>query len=681
MSEANPLLRRGEIVVDYAEVKPEHIVPAIDQLLGEGRALKKQILDSGSFTYDGLVLPFDEFGDRLWRAWGAVAHLLAVCNTEELRKAHKEAQPKITEYYSEQGQDARLHEAVKAVAGAPSTVRLSQDRRKVLDNWLRDFRLSGVELPEASKTRLREISARQAQLSTRFSDNVLDATHSFKIPVSDASRLKGIPEGALAGFANAAKAKGQEGWLISLDIPSYMAVMNNAEDRELRAEMYRAYTTRASDQGPEAGKFDNSLLMDEILALRTEKAKILGFSDYTQLSLATKMAPSPDKVLEFLGDLAVRSRTQGLRDVEEAKVFAAKELGIHDFQPSDAGFVAEKMRQKLYSVSQEELRPWFPEPKVMSGLFQIIDTLFGVQCVETKFDSPWHPSAQLFRVERQGQLLGFFTVDLYAREGKQGGAWVSGCRSRRRRADGTLQLPVANVVCNFQAPHSGQPGLLTHSDVVTLFHEFGHCLHNVLTQCEAPGVAGVNGVEWDAVELPSQLMENWCWCSEGLSLISGHWENASALPQEKLERLLAARNFQSGLAMLRQLEFAFGDFRMHREVATAQWRGVIATIADVRAQVAVLQPPEWNRFFHAFTHLFSGGYAAGYYSYKWAEVLSADAFSRFEEEGLMNPKVGADFAREVLEIGGSRPAGDNFRAFRGRDPSTAALLRHSGIIG
>ncbi|MEN9360135.1 MAG: hypothetical protein RL095_1670 [Verrucomicrobiota bacterium] len=681
MSEVNPLLRPGEIVVDYAEVKPEHIVPAIDQLLGEGRALKKQILDSGSFTYDGLVLPFDEFGDRLWRAWGAVSHLLAVCNTEELRKAHKEAQPKITEYYSEQGQDLRLHEAVKAVAGAPSTVRLSQDRRKVLDNWLRDFRLSGIDLPEAQKTRLREINARLAQLSTRFSDNVLDATHSFKIPVSDAARLKGIPEGALAGFANAAKAKGLDGWLIGLDIPSYMAVMNNCEDRELRAEMYRAYTTRASDQGPEAGKFDNSPLMDEILALRTEKAKLLGFSDYTQLSLATKMAPSPDKVLEFLGDLAVRSRTQGQRDVEEAKAFAAKELGIADFQPSDAGFVAEKMRQKLYSLSQEELRPWFPEPKVMAGLFRIIDTLFGVQCVETKLDSPWHPSAQLFRVERQGQLLGFFTVDLYAREGKQGGAWVSGCRSRRRRADGSLQLPVANVVCNFQAPHSGQPGLLTHSDVVTLFHEFGHCLHNVLTQCEAPGVAGVNGVEWDAVELPSQLMENWCWRSEGLSLISGHWENGSALPQEKLERLLAARNFQSGLAMLRQLEFAFGDFRMHREVATQEWRGVIATIADVRSKVAVLQPPEWNRFFHAFTHLFSGGYAAGYYSYKWAEVLSADAFSRFEEEGVLNPKVGADFAREVLEIGGSRPAGDNFRAFRGRDPSTAALLRHSGITG
>ncbi|MGL4793237.1 MAG: oligopeptidase A, partial [Aeromonas jandaei] len=578
------------------------------------------------------------------------------------------------------GQHEGLYQAYLALSESDDFPRLGGAQRKEIQNTLRDFRLSGIGLPAEAQQRYGEIQARLSELASRFSNNVLDATQGWHKLVADEAELAGLPESVLAAARQMAELKGKEGWLFTLDIPSYLPVMMYADNRKLRAEMYEAFTTRASDQGPNAGKWDNSAIMTELLTLRSELARLLGFANYAELSLATKMADKTSQVVNFLTDLAAKSLPQGKAELEEIRAFAAEQHGQSELAAWDIAYYAEKLKQHKFSISDEQLRPYFPANKVVKGLFEVVKRVFGMKVRERLGIDTWHPDVRFYDIfDSEDELRGSFYLDLYAREHKRGGAWMDVCLGRRYRQDGSLQKPVAYLTCNFNGPVDGKPALFTHDEVVTLFHEFGHGIHHMLTRIDVAGVAGINGVAWDAVELPSQFLENWCWESEALAFISGHYETGEPLPADLLEKMLTARNFQAAMQMLRQLEFALFDFRLHQEFDPAKPDQIPALLGEVRSQVAVMTPPAFNRFQHSFSHIFAGGYAAGYYSYKWAEVLSADAFSRFEEEGIFNPATGQSFLQNILEKGGSKEPMELFRAFRGREPKVDALLRHSGI--
>ncbi|WP_421243257.1 oligopeptidase A [Aeromonas enteropelogenes] len=676
----NPLLTMDSLP-PFSQIQPEQVQPAVTQAIADCKQKIADVLAKQEpRTWDSLIAPLEEVNDRLARIWSPVSHLNSVLNSEALRAAHDACLPLLSEFQTYVGQHEGLYQAYRELAESDDFPRLDDAQRKEIQNTLRDFRLSGIGLPAEAQQRYGEIQARLSELASRFSNNVLDATQGWHKLVADEAELAGLPESVLAAARQMAELKGKQGWLFTLDIPSYLPVMMYADNRELRAEMYEAFTTRASDQGPNAGKWDNSAIMTELLALRRELAQLLGFANYAELSLATKMADKTEQVVNFLTDLARRSLPQGKAELEEIRAFAAEQHGQSELAAWDLAYYAEKLKQHKFSISDEQLRPYFPAGKVVKGLFEVVKRVFGMKVRERLGIDTWHPDVRFYDIfDADDELRGSFYLDLYAREHKQGGAWMDVCLGRRYRRDGSLQKPVAYLTCNFNGPVDGKPALFTHNEVVTLFHEFGHGIHHMLTRVDVAGVAGINGVAWDAVELPSQFLENWCWESEALAFISGHYETGEPLPADLLEKMMAARNFQAAMQMLRQLEFALFDFRLHQEFDPANADQIPALLDEVRSQVAVMTPPAFNRFQHSFSHIFAGGYAAGYYSYKWAEVLSADAFSRFEEEGIFNPVTGQSFLRHILEKGGSKEPMELFKAFRGREPRVDALLRHSGI--
>nr|AAS45569.1 putative oligopeptidase A [Aeromonas hydrophila] len=665
----------------FSQIQPDQVQPAVTQAIADCKQKISDVLGQRDpHTWDSLIAPLEEVNDRLARIWSPVSHLNSVLNSEALRAAHDACLPLLSEFQTYVGQHEGLYQAYRELAESDDFPLLSGAQRKEIQNTLRDFRLSGIGLPAEAQQRYGEIQARLSELASRFSNNVLDATQGWNKLVTDEAELAGLPQSAQAAARQLAELKGKEGWLFTLDIPSYLPVMMYADNRALRAELYEAFTTRASDQGPNAGKWDNSAIMTELLALRRELAQLLGFANYAELSLATKMADKPEQVVNFLTDLAAKSLPQGKAELEEIRAFAAEQHGQRELAAWDLAYYAEKLKQHKFSISDEQLRPYFPASKVVKGLFEVVKRVFGMKVRERLGIDTWHPDVRFYDIfDAEDELRGSFYLDLYAREHKQGGAWMDVCLGRRYRQDGSLQKPVAYLTCNFNGPVDGKPALFTHNEVVTLFHEFGHGIHHMLTRIDVAGVAGINGVAWDAVELPSQFLENWCWESEALAFISGHHETGEPLPADLLEKMLTARNFQAAMQMLRQLEFALFDFRLHQEFDPASADQIPALLDEVRSQVAVMTPPAFNRFQHSFSHIFAGGYAAGYYSYKWAEVLSADAFSRFEEEGIFNPATGQSFLKNILEKGGSKEPMELFRAFRGREPQVDALLRHSGI--
>ncbi|WP_429078621.1 oligopeptidase A [Aeromonas veronii] len=676
----NPLLTMDSLP-PFSQIKPEQVQPAVIQAIADCKQKISDVLaQRDPHTWDSLIAPLEEVNDRLSRIWSPVSHLNSVLNSEALREAHDACLPLLSEFQTYVGQHEGLYQAYLALSESDDFPLLSGAQRKEIQNTLRDFRLSGIGLPAEAQQRYGEIQARLSELASRFSNNVLDATQGWHKLVADEAELAGLPDSVRAAARQMAELKGKEGWLFTLDIPSYLPVMMYADNRELRAEMYEAFTTRASDQGPNAGKWDNSAIMGELLTLRRELAQLLGFANYAELSLATKMADKTEQVVSFLTDLAAKSLPQGKAELEEIRTFAAEQHGQSELAAWDLAYYAEKLKQHKFSISDEQLRPYFPASKVVKGLFEVVKRVFGMKVRERLGIDTWHPDVRFYDIfDADDELRGSFYLDLYAREHKRGGAWMDVCLGRRYRQDGSLQKPVAYLTCNFNGPVDGKPALFTHDEVVTLFHEFGHGIHHMLTRIDVAGVAGINGVAWDAVELPSQFLENWCWESEALAFISGHYETGEPLPADLLEKMLTARNFQAAMQMLRQLEFALFDFRLHQEFDPAKPEQIPALLGEVRSQVAVMTPPAFNRFQHSFSHIFAGGYAAGYYSYKWAEVLSADAFSRFEEEGIFNPATGQSFLKNILEKGGSKEPMELFRAFRGREPKVDALLRHSGI--
>jgi oligopeptidase A len=673
----NPLLDFSGLP-RFAEIKPEHVAPAIDQLLVENRALIARLLsDSAPPTWQDFIVPMEDANERLSRAWGPVGHLNAVMNSPELREVYNATLPAITQYYAELGQNLALFEKFKALRNSPEFAGLSAARKKIIENELRDFRLGGAELPEDKKKRYLEIQERLAELSSRFSDNLLDATNDYTLVIEDKNELRGLPEDVLQAAQESAQEVGKKGWLFTLKAPSYMPVLQFADNRTLRETMYRAYGTRASEFGK--ADWDNTALMDEIVRLRGEEASLLGFANFGELSLATKMADSPQQVGQFMRELAQRARPFAEKDLVELREFARAELGLQELQSWDVGYASEKLREKRYAFSEQEVKQYFPEDAVLPGMFKLVETLYGLQ-INASTAPVWQDDVRFFDIrDAQGQLVGQFYLDMYARNSKRGGAWMDDVITRRRLASG-IQTPVAYLNCNFSAPVGGKPAVFTHDEVITLFHEFGHGLHHLLTEVEDLAVSGINGVEWDAVELPSQFMENFCWEWEVLCGMTRHAETNEKLPRALFDKMLAAKNFQSGLQTLRQIEFSLFDMLMHSNFEAGGAKSILQLLDEVRAEVAVLIPPAFHRFPHSFSHIFSGGYAAGYYSYKWAEVLSADAYSLFEENGVLNPDVGARFRSEILAMGGSRGAMDSFSAFRGREPSIDALLRHNGLL-
>ena len=675
----NPLLTTTVLPL-FSEIKPEHIEPAISQLLAEARAVVDQQLQATNhYTWNNLVEPLEEAEDKLNKAWSPVSHLNSVVNSDELREAYNACLPMLSAYSTEMGQNAQLCNAYQMLVDSDEFKTLEPAQQKVLNNALRDFKLSGVDLESDKKLRYKDISQELSKLASLYEENLLDATNAWSKLITDENDLAGLPESAKASAKQTAESQDQQGWLITLHSPSYQAVMTYADDRTLRSEHYEAYATRASDRGPQAGQWDNTELMEQILALRYEKAQLLGFNNYAELSLATKMANKPDDVIHFLEDLALKSGPQAHKDLAELRDFAGQHCGIDDLQSWDVGYVSEKMRQHYYQLSQEEVKSYFPISRVLPGLFAVVEKLYGLNITEiTDFDT-WHADVRFFQIhDENGLLRGQFYIDLYARAKKRGGAWMDDCVGRKNKG-GDIQIPVAYLTCNFAAPTADIPALLTHDDVITLFHEFGHGLQHMLTLVDHLGVSGINGVEWDAVELPSQFMENWCWEQEALALISGHYQSGEVLPDSLFKKMLAAKNFQAGMIMVRQLEFSLFDFRIHKDYKPELGGRIYETLGQIRAQVAVMSPPEFNRFAHSFSHIFAGGYAAGYYSYKWAEVLSSDAFSLFEENGIFDRETGQAFLTQILEQGGSQDAMDLFINFRGRQPNIDALLRHSGI--
>ncbi|MFD2191522.1 oligopeptidase A [Pistricoccus aurantiacus] len=677
----NPLLE-AHTLPPFAEIQPEHVVPAIKQLLEENRAAIEGLVAQANQqtpTWDSLVAPLEELNDRLSQAWSPVSHLNSTMNSQALREAYQACLGKLSAYGTWLGQHEGLFRAYQALAQSPERVHFTQAQQRAIDNTLRDFRLAGVDLPEDKKRRYGEIQARLSELANTFSNQLLDATQAWHKDITDEHILAGLPQSALDTLKANAQAKDIEGYRITLDMPSFIPVVNFADNRELRREVYTAFVTRASDQGPNAGQHDNAPVIEETLALRQELVELLGFETYADYSLATKMAESSRQVLDFLHDLAGRAYPQAQEEFAELSTYAKEELGLAELAPWDIGYASEKLREARYAISQEQLRPYFPAPRVIEGLFNVVERLYGLQFEQDNSAPSYHPDVSFYRILENGTPIAGFYLDLYAREGKRGGAWMDECRVRREREDGSLQLPVAYLTCNFTRPLGDKPALLTHDEVTTLFHEFGHGLHHMLTQQTVADVSGINGVAWDAVELPSQFMENFCWEREGLDLIARHVDSGESLPDELLERLQAARNFQSAMGMMRQLELSLFDFRLHSELTRPSAEDVQTLLDNVRAEVSVLPRADFNRFQNGFGHIFAGGYAAGYYSYKWAEVLSADAYSAFEEAGTFDSATGRRFRQTILEAGGSRDAADLFHAFRGREPSVEPLLRHSGI--
>ena len=675
----NPLLENSPLP-QFSQILPEHVEMAVDYVLDQGQQNVEALLATlGEPTWQSLVLPMEELDASIDKAWSPVSHLNSVMNAEALRVAYNACLPKLSKFGTEMGQNEDLFKAYKALAESKHYQELDLAQKKVIDNAVRDFRLSGVELSQQDRDEFKKISQSLTALTAKFEENVLDATHGWQKHISDETLLAGIPESVKEMAAQVAQQSDLDGWLFTLDFPSYLPVMTYVDNRQLREEMYTAFATRASDQGPNAGKWDNTEIIEQILKLRHKLAQLIGFNNHAERSLATKMAQSSDQVLDFLYDLAERSRPIAQQEFAELQAFAKETAGLETLSAWDITYFAEKLRQQRYAISQEEIKPYFPENKVVSGLFAVVNKLYGLEIKERHDIDTWHQDVRFFDIfDANNELRGQFYLDLYARNHKRGGAWMDECLVHRQTTDG-LQKPVAFLTCNFSPPIGDKPALFTHDEVTTLFHEFGHGLHHMLTKIHYAAVSGINGVPWDAVELPSQFMENWCWEREALNLISGHYETGESLPDELFNKMIAARNFQSAMMMVRQLEFSIFDFRLHLEYDPTKEKQLEAILADVRDTVSVVKPPEFNRFAHSFSHIFAGGYAAGYYSYKWAEVLSADAFSRFEENGIFDRATGLAFLQAILEQGGSREPMDLFIEFRGREPEIDALLRHSGI--
>ena len=677
MEQTNPLLSHAALPA-FSDIKPEQVTPALDQVLQTNRQwLEQTLANNTGFTWNNLVTPLNEAGNRLERMWSPVSHMNAVVNTDELRKAYNANLPKLSDYHTEIGQNEVLYNAIKSIRETEQGLNAAQ--LKDLDDSLLSFKLSGIGLPAEQKARFKDLSQQLSQLNSKFSDNVLDATNAWSKHITDVQDLEGLPESALEMAAQTAQQRGLDGWVITLQFPSYIAVMTYANNRQLREELYQAYTTRASELGANP-EWDNTQVMQDILQLRREEAQLLGYATYADLSLATKMAENPQAVLSFLEDLAQRSKPFAEQEFAEIQAFAREHYGLEQVKVWDVPYISEKIKQARFDFSEEDLKPYFPADRVIEGLFSLVQQLFGINIQQvTEGVDLWHPDVRFYHVyDKQGQLQSKFYLDLYARQHKRGGAWMSDFCGRFQRAEG-LQIPVAFMTCNSAAPVGDKPALFTHDEVVTLFHEFGHGLHHMLTQVDYPDIAGINGVEWDAVELPSQFMENWCWERSVLNRISGHWQTGEPIPDDLYNKMQAARHFQTAMATVRQLEFAIFDMRLHMDAQAAEAGRAQALLNEVRQQVAVVPYPAFNRMANTFTHVFAGGYAAGYYSYKWAEVLSADAFARFEEEGLFDAGVGEAFLQEVLQVGGSRPAMESFVAFRGRKPQVDASLRHSGL--
>ena len=666
----NPLLDFNDLPL-FDRIKPEHVAPAVDTLLADAEAAL-QTVTAPEFPADWNAISkvLDVASERFSRAWGAVGHLNAVADTPELRAAYNEAMPRVTAFWTRLGSDERLYAKYKAIDVAT----LNAEQRQAHRNAVRNFVLGGAELQGDAKKRFADIQERQAELSQKFSENALDATDAFAY-YAKLGELEGVPEDVVSAARAAAEADGKDGYKLTLKMPCYLPVMQFAKSSALRETLYRAYVTRASEFGDPA--FDNTALITEILALREEEAKLLGYKNFGELSVVPKMAESPEQVVKFLRDLATKARPYGERDLADLRAFASEQLGITDPQPWDWSYIGEKLKEARYAFSEQEVKQYFPAPKVMAGLFKIVETLFEVS-IRRDSAPTWHPSVEFYRIERAGQKVGQFYLDPSARAAKRGGAWMDDVRARWLRPDnGVLQTPVAQLVCNFASGVDGKPPLLTHDDVTTLFHEFGHGLHHMLTQVNERDVSGISGVEWDAVELPSQFMENFCWEWDVLSHMTAHVDTGEPLPRALFDKMTAAKNFQSGLQTLRQVEFALFDMRIHAEPDAAS--KIQQVLDEVRSEVTVLMPPAFNRFQHSFSHIFAGGYSAGYYSYKWAEVLSADAWSAFEETGVLNPETGRRYRTEILEAGSARSAMENFKAFRGREPQIDALLRHQGM--
>ena len=686
----NPLLDFSDLP-QFAAIKPEHIGSAIDSLLEQCRTVVKELeAPIAQVTWENFVEPLENVTEKLGRAWGIVGHLNAVVDTPELRAAYNENQPKITEFWTALAQNLTLFTNYKALQLGPDYAGYSAARKKIIENAVRDFRLGGAELTEEQKPRFAEIQEKHAALTTKFSENILDATNAYALFVEDEAELAGLPDDAKQAARAAAEKDGKSGYKFTLHFPSYFPILQYADKRSLRETIYRANATKASDLADQPA-WDNTQNIVDILMLRDEEAKLLGYRNFAEVSLVSKMAQTPEQVIGFLQDLAKCARPYAEKDLAELRAYAQKELGIDKLEAWDVTYASEKLREQRYAFSEQEVKQYFPEPKVIDGLFRTIETLFAVT-IKADTAPVWHPDVKFFRIEKDGALIGQFYIDLYARQGKRGGAWMDDARGRRLLAGANgqdqIQTPVAYLTCNFTEPAvvdgKVKPAFFTHDEVITLFHEFGHGLHHMLTQVEELGVSGISGVEWDAVELPSQFLENFCWEWDVLQHMTAHADTGAALPSALYDKMIAAKNFQSGLQTLRQVEFSLFDMHLHYDFKHDGKQTVQDLLNEVRAKVSVMTPPEFNRFQHSFAHIFAGGYAAGYYSYKWAEVLSADAYSAFEEASKISGNVlsgdtGARFLREILAMGGSRPAIESFKAFRGREPTIDALLRHSGM--
>ncbi|MDP1603527.1 MAG: M3 family metallopeptidase [Legionella sp.] len=660
----------------FSKLELNSYVERLDNLLSDNLARIDRLLTQSQFSWDNLMYPLEDMDDAIERFWSPMSHLHAVVNSKALRECYQACLPKLSAYEAAIGHNQALYDAINSL----DTTQLNSVQQKIVADALQDFELSGVALSEEKKHRFEAIQTRLSDLSNQFENNILDAGQAFSLHLVDEEKLSGLPEHALTTARELAKEKDLPGWVLNLEFPCYLAVVTYADDRALRETFYEAYVTRASDQGPHAGQYDNTAIINEMLSLRHEKAQLLGFANYAELSIATKMADSTSQVIDFLTDLSHRGLGQAQADINNLREFAASQYGLNSLEPWDIAYLSEKMRQQHYSISQEDLRPFFPQDKVMSGLFTIIERLYGIKLEIVNDVDIWHPDVLCYRlIDEKQQVRGFVYIDLFARQNKRGGAWMDSCQSRRRLSDTSVQLPVATLTCNFAKPALNKMAVLSHDEVLTLFHEFGHCLHHLLTRVDYLSASGINGVEWDAVELPSQIFENWCWEESALQLLTSHVETGQALPQDLYEKLLASKNFQSAMAMMRQLEFSLFDFRVHQEFNADNPNLVTNILNDVRRETSVVPKTPYNRFQNSFSHIFAGGYGAGYYSYKWAEVLSSDAYARFEDEGIFNPQTGRDFLRCVLEVGGGKKAADAFVAFRSRPACVDALLRHNGI--
>jgi len=681
----NPILNMPGLPA-FSQIAPEHAEPGITTLLDENRKKLDKLLENNkTYTWDNLLEPLEAMENQLSRAWSPISHMNSVVNSEALREAYNACLPKLSAYATEMGQNETLCKAFKTIAASSDYANFSRTQKKIIENGLRDFHLSGIDLPEADKKTYKTIVQELSALNSKFSENVLDATEAWKKLIVDQTDLLGLPETtltiaqqhAIEANPDSATQGNKQAWLLTLDFPCYFAVMSYADNRNLREEMYRAFVTRASDEGD--SRWDNTPIMEKIIALRHELAVLLGYENYAEYSLATKMAASTEQVISFLTDLAQRSKALAKEELDALRRYVSKKHDLHEIEAWDMLYYSEKLRQDNYAISQEELKPYFPADKVLKGMFALLKRLYDLTVVELQGTDVWHKDVRFFEIrERDGDVRGQFYLDLYARSQKRGGAWMDDCIARRKVGE-HVQLPVAYLVCNFSPPAGDDPALFTHDEVLTLFHEFGHGLHHMLTQIDEFSVSGISGVPWDAVELPSQFMENWCWEKEVVEAISGHYKTGESLPDDLFQKLLSVKNFQSGMQMLRQLEFSLFDFRMHMSFQPERGAAIYEVLESVRQDVAVIRPPSFNRFPHSFSHIFAGGYAAGYYSYKWAEVLSADVFAQFEENGIFDKETGLRFLSTILEQGGSRDPMELFVNFRGREPQIDALLRHSGV--